>query len=147
MGKAGIRTIYTTPNKLSRHLQREKDPIPQLDTAGVYEIPCTCGLVYVGETARTVTLRRTEHIRQCRLSQPEKSAVAEHSMDTGHAINFDGTKVLVREHRRRHRLIREAIEIARRPNKNFNRDTGAPLYDGWRHLITPMGEEPPDNPT
>ena len=115
--KAGVRTIYNAPHKLARYLRSEKDRLPELDSPGVYEIPCSCGRSYVGESGRSVNHRLQEHIRQCKLNQPDKSAVAEHAMKFHHEVLFDETKVLVREPRRPQRLIREAIEIARHPRR------------------------------
>ena len=132
--KAGVGITCSAPNKLGSFLRREKDKLPTLDTAGVYEVPCSCGKVYVGETGRTISIRRSEHIRQCRLQQWEQSAIAQHAMETHHEVLFDDIKLLARESKKPHRRVREAIEIARRPH-NFNRDVGVKLYDGWRYLF------------
>ena len=32
---------------------------------GVYRIPCECGLVYIGETGRNLSLRLKEHKTNC----------------------------------------------------------------------------------
>jgi hypothetical protein len=54
------------------------------------------------------------------LGQPEKSAVAERSFETGHSIDCSSIALLDKA-RYIDRLIREAIEIRRYPT-NFNKD-------------------------
>jgi hypothetical protein len=54
-----------------------------------------------------------------RFEEPEKSAMAEHSINTGHCIDFGSTTVLDKAAGYRDRLIREAIEI-RLNTSNFN---------------------------
>jgi predicted GIY-YIG superfamily endonuclease len=88
-----------------------------LRTAGIYRISCECGKVYVGQTGRTIEARLKEHRRHVRLNQPERSAVAEHSLTTYHLIDFDGASKLTRY---MDRLVRKAIEIRLHPD-NFNR--------------------------
>jgi hypothetical protein len=87
-----IETVHLPPPKLRHRLVRAKDPIG-LKTPGVYEIPCECGKVYVGETGRTIETRLKEHRRHFRLAQPEKSAVAEKSINEDHAIGWGDTKI------------------------------------------------------
>jgi hypothetical protein len=64
--------------------------------------------------------RLKEHQRHIRLEHPEKSAVAEHSVDLGHRILFHNTFVLATKARYMDRIVREAIEIELHPN-NMNR--------------------------
>jgi hypothetical protein len=59
-----------------------------LKTPGVYRIPCECGRVYIGQTGRSVDIRLKVHQWHIRLDHPDKSAVAEHSIDHGHRILF-----------------------------------------------------------
>jgi hypothetical protein len=68
-----------------------------------------------------------------RLHQPERSAVAEHSLTTYHRIDFDGTSKLRTATRYMDRLVREA-EIRLHPD-NFNRDDGFNLSYTWRPII------------
>jgi hypothetical protein len=44
----------------------------------------------VGDSVTTVVARRGE-TKDIRLDKPEKSSVAEHSIETGHGIDFSGT--------------------------------------------------------
>lgn len=48
----------------------------------MYQIPRECGKVYIGQTGRSIEVRRKEHIRH--LQQRELFDIAEHSINTGH---------------------------------------------------------------
>ncbi|KAJ4443243.1 hypothetical protein ANN_04911 [Periplaneta americana] len=97
---------------------------------GIYKIPCECGEVYIGQTGRTIEDRIKEHKRNLRLYYPEKSAVAQHSIEKEHKILFDHTKVINKSSHYWDRTIKEAIEIKLEKN-NFNRDSGLQLSQAW----------------
>jgi hypothetical protein len=82
-----------------------------LKVPGVYQIPCECEKVYVGQTKRSIEARCKEHMRHVHLKQPDKSAVAEHNFNTGHHIDFSSTSVLDKTTGYVDRLVKEAIEI------------------------------------
>jgi hypothetical protein len=92
-----------------------------LRTSGVYRIPCECGRVYIGQAGRSVDIRLKEHQRPIRLEHPDKSAVAEHSIDQGHCIQFHNASVLTMKTRYMDRVVREDIEIELHPY-NINRE-------------------------
>jgi hypothetical protein len=69
-------------------------------------------------------------MRHIRLDQPEKSAVAEHSVNTRHQIDFSNITILDRTSGYMDRIVKEAIH--KRMNKeNFNRDKGFNLRRAW----------------
>ena len=68
-----IKSVFTAPGKVKQLIGNVKDPNPELVTPGVYEIPCSCGMVYIGQTGRSVRERLNEHIRNTNLNQTEKS--------------------------------------------------------------------------
>jgi hypothetical protein len=109
LAKFNIQTAHI-PAKNIQLLRPAKDKLG-LKTAGIYHIPCECGKVYVGQTGRTIKARLREHRRYVHLNQPERSAVAEHSLTTYHRIDFDGTSKLRMATRYMDCLVREAIEI------------------------------------
>ncbi|KAJ4426275.1 hypothetical protein ANN_27087 [Periplaneta americana] len=74
--------------------------------------------------------RIKEHKRNLRLYYPEKSAVAQHSIEKEHKILFDHTKVINKSSHHWDRTIKEAIEIKLEKN-NFNRDRGLQLSQAW----------------
>ena len=52
----------------------------------VYQIPCSCGRVYVGETVRRLETRMKEHLEACKRGECSKSAVAEHAWECGEGV-------------------------------------------------------------
>jgi hypothetical protein len=97
-------------------------------------MPCECGKVYIGQTGHPVDVRLKEHQRHICLEQPDKSAVAEHSVDFGHHIRFHNTSVLATKTQYMDRIVREAIEIELRRN-SMNREVGFYLSKSWTPLI------------
>jgi hypothetical protein len=65
-----------------------------LKIPGDYCITCECSKVYIDQSGCTVEKRVDEHQRHIRHSHPEKSAVAEHSINIDHKIRFQETKIL-----------------------------------------------------
>jgi hypothetical protein len=132
--------VYSRPHQtLRNHLVHAKDSCG-FQTPGVYQIPCECGLSYVGETGRTIETRIKEHRRHFRLGQIEKSAVAEHSITEDHAIHWDKARVLCHSNHYWERLTKEAIAI-RLEKGNFNRDRGYNLSTVWRPILNRIKEE------
>lgn len=130
----GIKTVFRPTTKLQQLFAPVKDKLDPLLTSGVYAIPCECGTEYVGMTDRSVKTRIKEHSRYLRLNQPDKSAVAEHSLGSGHIINFSNTKVLAKTNGFYNLARREAIEIAQHPN-NLNRDRGLGINPHWKPVL------------
>jgi hypothetical protein len=118
------------PKKKNRQLVRTTKDNLGLKILGVYHIPCECGKVYISQTGRSIEATCKEHMRHIHLDQPEKSAVAEHSINTGHQIDFNNTSVLDRASGYMDCLVKEAIQI-RLNHKNFNRDNGFTLSQAW----------------
>jgi hypothetical protein len=69
-----------------------------------------------------------------RLDHPNKSAVAEHSIDQGHRIQFHNASILATKTRYMDCIVREAIEIELHPY-NINREGGFCLSKSWKPLI------------
>lgn len=79
---------FSSGPKLKQLLGSTKDKIPKIERSGIYEVTCSCGLKYFGQTKRQVLTRYKEHCRHVRLNQPSKSAVAFHALKELH-LNFD----------------------------------------------------------
>jgi hypothetical protein len=94
----------------------------------------------MGQTGRSIKTRCKEHRSHIRLNQPDKSAVVEHSINTGHCIDISNTIVLYRTWSYMDRLVKEAIGI-RLNNKNLNRDGGLMLSRAWNPVINMLSNQ------
>jgi hypothetical protein len=81
-----------------------------------------------------VDIRLKEHQWHIRVEHPDKSAIAEHSIDQGHRIQFHNSSILATKTRYMYPIVREAIEIELHPY-NINREGGFCLSKSWKPLI------------
>ena len=102
--EAGIQLYHSSGNKFF-------DLVNEFQKLGVYRIPCECGLVYIGETGRNLSLRLKEHKTNCEKAELEKSAVAKHSWTNDHRIKWNEAFILATESHKFSRKMRESIEI------------------------------------
>lgn len=132
--KYSIKTVYTPLSKVAQHVRTAKDVIP-FQKPGVYKIDCSCGSSYIGQTKRTIAERVKEHIAAVKNRQTNKSAIAEHLLESGpnHWIELHAPKVLSTDRQFYPRVVREAIEIKK--YKNFNREDGYRLSPSWNPVI------------
>jgi hypothetical protein len=91
-----------------------------LRTPGVYNIPCECGQVYIGQIGQSIVTRIKQHNR---FGQPDKSAVAEHEFNHNHDLKFQDTWILCTVPGYTDRLIKEAVVLELHPT-NMNREDG-----------------------
>ena len=110
--KFGIKTIFKQTTTLNSLIPNQQEKTPELNTSGVYGIPCRdCEEVYVGETGRLIKTRISEHKRATRNGEVEKSELARHTVTTGHEIDWEGTKRIAQCNSKYKRKIRESVEI------------------------------------
>ena len=125
-----IRVVFRSGPTFWSMLTKVKDPLPVEKQANiVYEVPCSCGKVYIGETKRRLETRLKEHKEACVKGQTTKSAIAEHAWLEGHPINWDGTRILQRASHTMELVMKEAMCIQSTPtDSRFNRDSGYELH-------------------
>ena len=128
-----IKTIFRSSHTLRRSLVSVKDRLPEeTRSMVVYQVPCSCGKVYIGETKRALSVRIKEHQDAVRLLHTSKSAIAEHAWEAGHRIDWEGTQILDSASSLSELLMKEALQIrAVPPDRRLNRDTGWQIPDCW----------------
>ena len=118
-------------------LVKPKDKRDITANAGlVYQYECaTCKRIYVGETCRSLKTREKEHKRAIRNGDENHSGISKHVLETGHAILWEGVKVLAYESNWRKRKIKEGIFIGKAgKNMLLNTKPGVPLNSVYRVL-------------
>ena len=101
---------HSSENKLFRALCTHKDTVNEFRKPGVYRIPCECGLIYIGETGRNLSLRLKEH-----------------------KTNWNEASILATESHKFSLKMRESIEIEKHSTID---QEGKPLDSTWRALFT-----------
>ena len=136
-----LKVVFKSGPTLCSLLTKVKDPLPKEKLAGVvYQIPCQCGKVYVGETQRHLETRGKEHRNACNKGDTGKSAIAEHQWDQQHQVNWEGTRVLDRASRPVQLRVKEALYIQKTPiNNRLNRDEGYELPGCWIVTVKKLG--------
>jgi hypothetical protein len=93
LSRHNIKSVGLPPKRIPGFLRPGKDDLG-LKTPGVYSVSYECGQVYIGQTGRSIETRVKDHQRHIRLQHPEKSTVAEHSINLDHRIQLQNTTIL-----------------------------------------------------
>lgn len=134
----GLKVSYRCFTKLRSFFPSPKDSVsPFVHCGVVYQINCKdCSKSYVGQTKNSLNTRLGQHRAALRLVQAEKSALAEHSINSGHQIEWCKPAILEKEPRWRNRLFLEAWHSGRFGDQCLNR-TECPLPSVYRALFNP----------
>ena len=145
--QVNIRVAFQKGKTLRSHLVRLKDKLPQDRTTDcVYKIKCIdCSGVYIGQTAWELHVRLKEHQRKLKKTPRNEqeyqalvreSAIACHSLDTGHKVDLDNVEIIRRGIKfAPQRLITEALEITRAQN-SLNKVEGVELSKVWLAVLS-----------
>lgn len=93
--RQGLHIVHKSDNTLRDLLCNLKDKVPPDEQSGIYQIPCQdCPAVYIGQTRRKVKVRLKEHKNAVDNKKPNESAVAAHTMDLDHQIDWNSAKLI-----------------------------------------------------
>ena len=94
------------------------------------------------ETRKVENKKYTRSERKASEKEQSKSAISDHAARANHVINWDESKIIGREHDRRSREVREAMEIRKRGEKVINREEGTYLLSHvYDPLLTPSAKQ------
>ena len=126
-----ISPIITLVSSLRSMLTKVKDTLAlEKKSKVVYQVPCSCGEIYIGETLRRLETRMKEHQDACQKGTLEKSALAEHAWENHHPIKWEETTVIDQARTSKELMLKEAIHI-RLNHPSLNRDGGLELPGCW----------------
>jgi hypothetical protein len=91
-----MKTVSLQPREVSSSLWSIKDDLALRQLAGIYSIDCECGIVHIGQTRHSIENRVKEHHWHFCLYHPEKSAVAEHSINLDDCTRLHDSSVLAK---------------------------------------------------
>ena len=129
--KFGMKVVFRSGLSLRSMLTKVKDTLAlEKKSKVVYQVPCSCGETYIGETLRRLETRMKEHRDACQKGTLEKSALAEHAWENHHPIRWEETTVIDQARTPKELMLKEAIHI-RLNRPSLNRDGGLELPGCW----------------
>ena len=125
-----LRVIFKSRRSLRSVLTKVKDILPaEKQSRVVYQIRCSYGKTYIGETTRRLETRMREHREACCRGMLERSAVAEHAWKHHHPIKWEDTRELDQARRHKELQLKEALHIQTAAEELLNWDLEVP--DCW----------------
>lgn len=117
---------YRANLTLSSIFTKTKTPTEKLQQNNVvYEVPCkgdnnnVCNLVYIGTTKRALQMRMSEHMTDIE-KRKAKTALSQHTIETGHTADFDNIKIIDKEKREKTRMTLESLRIQEKIHNTMN---------------------------
>lgn len=122
--KEDIALAPKTTTKLKSLLHTTKDKRDAHDKPGIYKASCAdCDAVYIGQTRRSLKVRKREHLSYIHNIEAYRSGLAEHIITQQHSISDENFKLIETESNANRLNVLESLHIHRNRN-NVNRDTG-----------------------
>ena len=144
--KFGMKVVFKSGLSLRSMLTKVKDTLAlEKKSKVVYQVPCSCGEIYIGETLRRLETRMKEHRDACQKGTLEKSALAEHAWENHHPIKWEETTVIDQARTSKELMLKEAIHI-RLNHPSLNRDGGLELPGCWMAALRKVIPQLPVTP-
>ena len=96
---------------------------PLINEGVVYKIPCLCGSYYVGQTIRSLKVRKEEH-QIAVLKEKESSAIYLHTRECSNPVNYGASSVLYSNNNWIERNLIESACIQISWEENMNKHPG-----------------------
>jgi hypothetical protein len=127
--KSGVRAIFkSAPNLETILTAKNKPKLPKCNHPGVYQVQCSCGKSYVGETGAKISTRINQHKKDVFQGQWHRTGLSEHAKSCDGEIDWTNVKPLSYENRKFKRKVTEALEIQLREtgpkHGGLNKDYG-----------------------
>jgi hypothetical protein len=128
--KSGVKAVFRSQANLKMLLTYANKPnLPRNSTPGVYELQCSCGKKYVGETSLRASTRINQHKKNVFAGNWCDSGLSEHARTCPGQIDWASAKVIKCDKQKFSRKVRESLEIQYRKtgpasDTGMNRDNG-----------------------
>ena len=133
--KFDVKTAFMAHPTLRNLLVQVKGKTPSTSRLGnVYCIPCNCGLVYIGETGRCLSVRISEHKRAVQHLDKSNALAVHITEHMDHQILWEESTIKEFETNWYRRRIKEAIWIKQTTNA-LNTDPGIHINITWNTLL------------
>ena len=142
--KFGFRVAFKTGPNLNSILCKNKDKLMPNSYPGVYELKCSCGSAYNGETKKKVITRSIEHQQGSIKGNWTSSGATEHTKEYHGCFDWLHPKTLSIKNSYYDRKVRESLEIDMAvvkygQEKVLNRDNGNFVKtNAWKPLFRKM---------
>ena len=133
--KNHVFATFKNLNTIRNSLRFVKDWVNPKDMKGIYSIPCSCGIPYIGETSHSINKKNQEHVADTKHNCSLSSAIVEHVEKTKHHVCIENSKAIARIDHFHHRKLSEAIYIEKHV-VNLNGDDGWKLSRSWIHALS-----------
>ena len=116
----GFKAAFSYPFTIGRTLIRNS---PKCEDGVVYEIPCRCNKIYIGQTGKTLEKRISQHKYNVARDDPS-SALNIHTKYCNNPINWTNARTLFSSSNYTVRNIIETACISHTKDVNFNSSSG-----------------------
>ena len=106
-----IRAVFKTQTTIRQKVVRVKGRPSKEETKGViYEVPCECGAVYIGETGRNLHTRLQGN-KHAVVNGDIKNGITKHTVENDHQILWEEAQVIKNEPHLTKRKVKESLLI------------------------------------